>query len=134
MKTFYITLLLLIVSQRVLSQSRDLTKPFTDPATAYDQNLHIEKLFGDSLCNSSLLSIWDVKLHKHVSHSEHVYIVEGEGTMTLGDSTLILKPGLLIFIPKGTPHSAKSKRNHKLKVLSIYSPAFDGKDRIFLEK
>jgi mannose-6-phosphate isomerase-like protein (cupin superfamily) len=98
-------------------------------------NLYNKKLFGDSLASSFYIVIHrEVKAHRHLAHSEHVVVMEGEGEMRLGDSVFVIRPQDVIFIPKNTVHSAKRKGNVPLKVLSIQAPHFDGKDRVMTEK
>jgi mannose-6-phosphate isomerase-like protein (cupin superfamily) len=97
-------------------------------------NLYNKPLFSDSLASSFVILIKkEVKAHKHLSHSEHVVVLEGSGTMTLGDKNLEIKKGDVIFIPKNTIHAVKSTGKQPLKVLSVQAPYFDGKDRIFIE-
>ena len=66
-------------------------------------------------------------------HTEQVYVLEGGGSMTLGDSTFSIKAGDLILIPMGTPHSVITTTDVPLKVVSIQSPKFDG-DRIWIKE
>lgn len=92
-------------------------------------------LFSDSLCSSFCIVIRnEVKAHKHLHHSEHVMVLEGEGMMKLGDRSFAIKKGDLIFIPKNTVHAVKSGGKAPLKVLSIQAPLFDGGDRVFVEE
>lgn len=98
------------------------------------ENVYSEKITGDSLSTSFLILIKkEVKLHKHLEHSEHVYVLEGEGNMQLGNDWVKIKSGALIFIPKNTPHKVVTTSKTPLKVISIQSPQFDGSDRILLE-
>ncbi|MFN4233251.1 MAG: cupin domain-containing protein [Bacteroidia bacterium] len=98
------------------------------------ENIYSEKIAEDSLSSSFIIWIKkEVKLHKHLEHSEHVYILEGEGEMQLGEKWINIKSGDLIFIPKNTPHKVKTSSTTILKALSIQSPFFDGSDRIVLE-
>lgn len=97
-------------------------------------NVHVVPLYSDSLSSSFLIFIKkEVKLHKHAEHTEHVFVLDGEATMLLGDSTFTVKKGDIIFIPKGTPHRVTTTSKKPLKVVSLQSPHFDGKDRILLE-
>jgi mannose-6-phosphate isomerase-like protein (cupin superfamily) len=98
-------------------------------------NVYNKQLFGDSLSTSFCIVIKKgVKAHKHLYHSEHVLVLEGEGVMRLADSSFTLKKGDLIFIPKNTIHAVKTNSKVPLKVLSIQSPLFNGSDRVFVEK
>lgn len=97
-------------------------------------NIYNRFLFGDSLASTFCIVIKkEVKAHKHISHSENVIVLEGEGEMNLGDKQMKIKKGDVIFIPKNTVHSARSKGNVPLKVLSVQAPLFDGKDRIMID-
>ncbi len=51
-----------------------------------------------------------------------IYVIEGEGTMVLDDSSSKVKEGDVIFVPTGTSHNLINLRAHKpLKVISFYS-------------
>lgn len=90
-------------------------------------------LYSDSLSSSFIIVIKEeVKKHKHLDHTEHVYILDGTGEMLLGEKSFIVKAGDYISIPKGTMHALKVVKG-PVKVISIQTPYFDGKDRIILE-
>jgi mannose-6-phosphate isomerase-like protein (cupin superfamily) len=104
------------------------------PDTIY-QNIHVKTIYSDEHVSSFVIWIKkEVKLHKHVYHSEQVYIIEGKGVMTLGIQKFPVEKGDWIMIPKGMPHSVKVTSSKPLKVLSVQSPEFKGDDRIFLEE
>ena len=96
------------------------------------ENISNQHLFTDSSRVSSFfIQIKkSVKAHKHETHSEHVFVIEGEGNMELGNTTFTIKAGDLIFIPANTFHSVKTTSKKPLKVVSVQAPFFDGKDRI----
>lgn len=97
------------------------------------ENILPHSLFSDENATSVLLWIKQgVKPHYHASHSEHVVVLSGKGTMRLGDEMLDIRKGDIIFIPKGTIHSVQVK-SRVLKVISIQAPEFDGSDRIMVE-
>lgn len=97
-------------------------------------NIYNKALFGDSLASSFVIVIKkEVKLHKHLQHSEHVVVLEGKGQMTLGTKGFEIKKGDVVFIPKNTTHAVISTGDVPLKVLSIQAPKFDEKDRVFIE-
>lgn len=99
------------------------------------ENIYARKINGDSLSTSFCILIKkEVKLHKHLWHSEQVLVIQGEGRMRLGREEFLIKKGDLIFIPKNTAHAVKRTGNEPLKVLSIQSPAFDGSDRVMIEE
>ncbi len=95
-------------------------------------NIYAKKLSSDSL--SSTFAIWvklRVKMHKHVNHTEHVLVVEGSGDFTIGEENKSIAKGDLITIPKDTWHGVTVTSDVPLKVISVQSPEFKGKDRIF---
>ena len=98
------------------------------------ENVLIKKLNSDKNNSTFLIYIKkEVKLHKHLTHSETIYVVEGTGKMQLGDKKIEIKKGDVIFIPENTPHSVFVNSEKPLKVLSIQSPEFDGKDRVYMD-
>lgn len=102
-------------------------------STATD-NIYNRPLFSDSLSSSFCIVIRkEVKAHKHLAHSEQVCVLEGEGQMKLGDKTITIRKGDVIFIPKNTVHAVRSTGKVPLKVLSVQSPRFDGSDRVMVE-
>ena len=95
----------------------------------------VKALASDSLCSSFCILIPnEVKAHKHVWHSEQVYVIQGKGVMRLGDKNISIQSGDLIFIPKNTIHAVTSTGDVPLKVLSIQSPLFDGSDRVMISE
>jgi mannose-6-phosphate isomerase-like protein (cupin superfamily) len=125
-------LLLLIVPLLTIGQNSQAWDTIKAP-TEFD-NIYSRALYSDSLSSSFIIFIKkEVKKHKHQFHTEHVYVLEGEGEMLLGEKQLKVKKGDILFIPKNTIHSLKVTSKEPVKVLSIQSPYFDGKDRILIE-
>jgi mannose-6-phosphate isomerase-like protein (cupin superfamily) len=60
-----------------------------------------------------------VPKHMHPNTNEMQFILEGTGTVWLGDKQVQVKPGDLIVIPKGTAHGGTSA---PLKAISIKTP------------
>ena len=97
----------------------------------YD-NISITKLSTNS--DATTFAIWikkKVKIHKHINHTEHVYIKQGKGKFQLADSLYNVKTGDLIIVPKNTWHGVIVESRNPMKVISIQSPEFFGKDRVF---
>ena len=96
------------------------------------ENIHVQKLSSDSL--ASTFVIWikkKVKLHKHINHTENVIIQQGSGKFQLNDSIYSVSTGDIITIPKNSWHGVVTTSKIPMKVISIQSPEFLGKDRIF---
>ena len=129
-KLFFLLLIVLSLSAKAQNfQSLDTIK-----APAVYENIYSRAIASDSLVSSFVIFIKkEVKKHKHVSHSEHVYVLEGEGEMLVGEKMFKIKKGDIIFVPKNTIHALKVTSSTPVKVLSIQAPLFDGKDRVFVE-
>ncbi len=106
-----------------------LSLPGVVAPSDYD-NIHINKLDSDEHASTYVIFIKkQVPLHQHKTHTEIVYILDGEGVMTLGKEQYPVSAGSYIHVPEGTPHSVQVTSNKPLKVLSIQTPEFFGKDR-----
>ena len=96
------------------------------------ENIYVKKISSDS--SSSTFAIWikkKVKLHKHVYHTENVFIDKGFGEFQLNDSIYKVAEGDWIVIPKNTWHGVIVNSKSTMKVISVQSPEYFGKDRIF---
>ena len=103
-----------------------------EPANEDYDNISITKLSTNS--DATTFAIWikkKVKIHKHINHTEHVYIKQGKGKFQLADSLYNVKTGDLIIVPKNTWHGVIVESRNPMKVISIQSPEFFGKDRVF---
>ena len=70
------------------------------------------------------ISIQDgnVPKHMHPNTNEFQYILEGTGTIWLGDKEVTVKPGDLVVIPKGTPHGGSKPNGRAIKAIAIKTP------------
>ena len=121
---------LLLIQQIVSAQTVSIVDLRPD-STNYD-NIHVKRISSDSL--SSTFAIWiklKVKMHKHINHTEHVYVLEGKGNFTIGDKSKSIKKGDFITIPRNTWHGVEVASEIPLKVISVQSPEFKGLDRIY---
>lgn len=103
------------------------------------QVLHMPELIGDALGPASpsgfrsktfvavdgmTLSVQDgnVQKHLHPNTNELQYILEGSGTVWLGDKEVPVKAGDLIVIPKGTPHGGTKPDGKPFRAIAIKTP------------
>src|ERR1700750_1909168 len=113
------------------------------PALAADtisaQIIHTGDLEGDALSplnsggmrnktfvagDGATISIQDGSPPKHLDANAHEnqYILEGKGTIWLGDKEVAVKPGDLVIIPKGTPHGGTKPDGRTIKAIAIKTP------------
>lgn len=97
-------IVLLFVTLSGFSQNPNVIN--TESIEPGNTSLTNKTLFNDSLASSFCIIIKsEVKAHKHLKHTEHVIVQEGEGVMKLNDKEFTIKEGDVIFIPKNTVHS-----------------------------
>jgi mannose-6-phosphate isomerase-like protein (cupin superfamily) len=78
------------------------------------------------------VQIGNVAKHFHANAHEIQYIVEGSGTAWLGDKKYDIRPGMLLIIPKGTPHAGTESTSGRFKAIAIKLPPQDPKDTTFV--
>jgi mannose-6-phosphate isomerase-like protein (cupin superfamily) len=103
------------------------------------QVIHTQDFSGDKLgpanpggmhskmflsADGTTISIQDgnVGKHMHPNTNEIQYILEGTGTVWLGDKEVKVGPGDLVIIPKGTPHGGTKPDGRALKAIAIKTP------------
>ena len=103
------------------------------------QIVHVPDLTGDALGPASAtgmrskmfvsadgmtISVQDgnVPKHMHPNTNEFQYILEGTGTLWLGDKEVKVKPGDLVIIPKGTAHGGTKPDGRTFKAIAIKTP------------
>ena len=103
------------------------------------QIIHIPDLNGDALgmpsgtglrskmlvsADGATVSVQDgnVGKHMHPNTNEMQYILEGTGTIWLGDKEVRVKPGDLVIIPKGTAHGGTKPDGRTFKAIAIKTP------------
>jgi len=64
----------------------------------------------------------NVAKHMHPNTNEFQYIVEGTGTIWLGDKEVRVRPGDLVIIPKGTAHGGTKPDSGVFKSIAIKTP------------
>lgn len=104
------------------------------PSGAYD-NVKVQKIYSNK--HTSSFVIWikkGVKAHKHLKHTEQVYILAGKARMRLNDKTFEVKKGDWVAIPEGSIHAVTVTSRRPLQVFSVQSPEFLGKDRVFVKE
>jgi mannose-6-phosphate isomerase-like protein (cupin superfamily) len=72
------------------------------------------------------------KLHYHEWHDEIVYVIRGTGFMTIAGQNRSIEASDLIYVPSKVVHNNSASGNETMEAITIYVPAFDGKDKIFV--
>ncbi|MGR3310385.1 MAG: cupin domain-containing protein, partial [Candidatus Brocadiales bacterium] len=66
----------------------------------------------------------EIGVHTHENHDEIVYQVKGSGIAVLSGNQHPIKPGILLLIPRGTPHSFINGAEDSI-ALSFFSPPLE---------
>jgi len=64
------------------------------------------------------LEITNAKLHYHERTDEIYYVIGGQGKMQLDETTLELREGVVVYVPRGVKHKAWGE----LKILVVCIP------------
>ena len=96
-----------------------------------DGNAAAALYHSDSQTVTLLRAAEPIALHRHLYSEETVYMVSGEGTLSLGTSERRLRAGDFVVIPRNTPHGFTPHGDEAVVVLSMFTPAFQEGDRIF---
>ena len=116
-----------------------LLRPAIAAETIAAQIIHTGELEGDALSpanaggmrNKTFVSVDGATIsiqdgsppkHLHANANEIQYILEGTGTIWLGDKEVTVKPGDLVVIPKGTPHGGTKPVGRTIKAIAIKTP------------
>jgi mannose-6-phosphate isomerase-like protein (cupin superfamily) len=116
-----------------------LVLPARAAETMTAEVIHLPELTGDALSPPSAsglrsktlvstdgvtISVQDgnVRKHLHANSNEIQYVLEGTGTVWLGDQEVQVKPGDLIIIPKGTVHAGTKPDGRPFKSIAIKTP------------
>jgi len=95
-----------------------------------DAGVSISFLLQGKECSLNVVELRKgIPSHRHLDHDEIIQVLEGEGKATINGKEQDLKPGDVLFCPRGSSHSM----NFTVKLLSIYLPSFDPEnpDRVF---
>ena len=69
-------------------------------------------------------------LHRHDRHDLLVVLVRGHGTQRVGDETRPVGEGSVLFVPRGAAHAFTNAGPDPAVAYLVYSPPFDGTDRV----
>ena len=65
----------------------------------------------------------DTPLHVHAHEDEIFYALEGEHVVQVGDREYAMRPGDLVFGPRGVPHAQRRAGPRRGRLLNMFSPA-----------
>lgn len=85
----------------------------------------------DSLSTVELIQVREgLEEQSHRSHQLTLWVVRGAVRVTLGYEKHKLAAGTIVSIPPKTPYSVYSLSGATAVLVGVYSPSFNGKDRV----
>ncbi|MDR4508070.1 MAG: SHOCT domain-containing protein [Candidatus Brocadiaceae bacterium] len=76
----------------------------------------------------------ELPLHYHKRHDVVIYVKKGSGIAMLDGTRYMIKPGSMLQIPGKTVHKILNTGGETFVAISIFSPPFDGRDEIMIQK
>ena len=101
---------------------------------AADQDFRVLELGRDAGTSHHLVAIRTAETpHRHDHHDLLVVVVRGHGKMQIGDAALPAGQGSVLYVPRGAVHAFANQSGAPAVAYAVYSPPFDGKDRVDVE-
>lgn len=111
--------------------TKSLAELIAGTSLAEGEGFRVEEIARDAHSSHHVVWIRDREIpHRHDRHDLFVVILRGHGAMRLADEERATPEGSILFIPRGTPHAFRNGSGVPAVAYAIYTPAFDGKDRI----
>ncbi len=100
-------------------------------ALAPGEEFRVVELGRDGGTSQHLVAIRSAEVpHRHDRHDLFVVMVRGSGTWRVGDETLPVGEGSLLYVPRGTVHAFTNESGAPAVAYAVYMPSFDGSDRV----
>jgi mannose-6-phosphate isomerase-like protein (cupin superfamily) len=113
----------------------DIDSLLNEHAMVKGQSFRTDVIAWDSASSVHLTQVeTSIESHHHATHDENVWIIRGSGRLTLGDQKMKVKAGQVVHIPRGIKHAFHNLGSNPAVVMSVFSPGFDGKDRVYEDK
>jgi quercetin dioxygenase-like cupin family protein len=90
-------------------------RPLLEPAKTGNRGLYVGMLEADPGA--------EVPRNSHPGAAEILFVISGEGEVTVGSEKIPFGAEEALHIPEGQPHAAKFKGSEKAVVLQIFAPA-----------
>ena len=98
---------------------------------AAGEAFRVTEIARDAHTSHHLVWIRDREVpHRHDRHDLFVVILRGHGAMQLGSEERVTTRGSILYVPRGTPHAFRNTSSEPAVAYAVYSPAFDGEDRV----
>lgn len=98
------------------------------------ENQRVVEIGRDEHTSHHVVAIRDRETpHRHDRHDLTVVMLEGWGAMSIDGKERRVGRGSILYVPRGAVHAFRNLGDEPAVAYAIYTPAFDGKDRIVEE-
>jgi mannose-6-phosphate isomerase-like protein (cupin superfamily) len=102
---------------------------------APEENFKVVEIGRDASSSHHVVALRDREpVHRHDSHDLLVVTLEGHGSMLIGDEERAIGPRSIVYIPRGTVHAMRNTSGAVMYGYAVFTPPFDGKDRVPVEQ
>lgn len=84
-----------------------------------------------SFCTEDIIPGRKLRIHKHLYNDELIFINNGEGIFTLGEESIEVKTGTVVYVPRGVWHGLENTGKENICMIFQYTPA--GFEEYFIE-
>lgn len=81
--------------------------------------LYTERMVSDLLCYEPGQG---TVVHHHLTDDEAFYVIEGRGTITVGDTAHTVGPTSIVFAPMGEEHGIQADEDSRLVIIYFRAP------------
>jgi mannose-6-phosphate isomerase-like protein (cupin superfamily) len=93
--------------------------------------IRVAEIARDTHSSHHLVAIRGAEVpHRHARHELLVVILRGHGQMRIGDELRPVGEGSIVYVPRGAVHAFHNEALEPSIAIAVYTPPFDGKDRI----
>ena len=112
-----------------------VTVPFSELAArvplAADESFKIAELGRDGSSSHHIVALRGREpIHRHDLHDLLVVTLEGHGSMLLGEEERAIGPRSIVYVPRGAVHAMRNLSPGVMYGYAVFTPPFDGKDRV----
>jgi mannose-6-phosphate isomerase-like protein (cupin superfamily) len=114
--------------------TRPLGELMASAALSEGEDFKIVELGRDAHSSHHLVSLRDRELvHRHDLHDLLVFVAQGQGHMLIGTEQRAIGVHSIVYVPRGTPHAMRNASAAPIVGYAVFTPAFDGQDRVPVE-
>jgi mannose-6-phosphate isomerase-like protein (cupin superfamily) len=95
------------------------------------EDFKVVELARDAGTSQHLVAIRKAETpHRHDQHDILVVMLRGYGRMRIGAEERPVGEGSVLYVPRGAVHAFRNQSPEPAVAFAVYTPAFDGKDRV----